>query len=198
MRFHQFIQDSQGWETLGVEQKFADPHLQVFTARVRTPTRPQGCEWTVVHRKAAVVIVPVTLEGRFLLVRQERVPIRETIWEFPAGQIEENSEHDQRAIHAAAARELREESGHQLAPGGEFVSLGHFFPSPGFTDEHSHLLLARPVVPSPEGPSLDENEAISECRAFTAEELKTMIAQTQIKDANSLSAFARMSALGML
>lgn len=198
MSFHQFIKDSQGWEALRMEEQFANPHLQVYAAEVRTPTRPEGARWTVVHRKAAVVIAPVTTQGLWLLVRQERIPIRQTIWEFPAGQIEESAEHDQQAIHAAAARELREETGFQLAPGAEFVSLGHFFPSSGFTDEHSHLLLARPVVASPEGRSLDENEAITECRGFSTQEVRTMIAQNEIKDANTLSAFARMSALGIL
>ena len=45
--------------------------------------------------------------------------------------------------------------------------MGCFFSSPGFTDEHSYLFLARGVVPSPAGPSHDENEAIHECRPFT-------------------------------
>ena len=44
-----------------------------------------------------------------------------------------------------ARRELREETGYELAPGGELVSLGYFFTSPGFTDEHCYLFLARPV-----------------------------------------------------
>ena len=72
------------------------------------------------------------------------MPLRATIWEFPAGQIDEATEHDEKAIHATGLRELREESGYELAPGGEIQSLGHFFPSAGFTDEHSHLLFAPP------------------------------------------------------
>lgn len=198
MTFHDFIRDGDGWGTISAELKFSNPHVQVFAATVKTPTRPDGCEWTIVHRKAAVVIVPVTAEGGFVLVRQERVPIHATIWEFPAGQIEQSAEHDARVMRDTGLRELREESGHELAPGGEWISLGHFFPSSGFTDEHSHLFVARPVARSARGSDPDENEAITECRTFSREEIRAMIASGEIRDANTLAAWARMCATGMV
>ena len=68
--------------------QYANPYLQVFITTVRTPSRPAAPPWTVVHRKAAAVIAPMTPDGRFLLIRQERIPIRAAIWEFPAGQID--------------------------------------------------------------------------------------------------------------
>ena len=197
MEFHQFIQDNQGWELLSEEIKFANPYVQVHASRVRTPSRPDGCDWTVVHRKAAAVVVPLTEEGELLLVQQERVPIRATLWEFPAGQIEQNSKHDESIIRETALRELREETGYELATGGELLSLGYFFPSCGFTDEHSHLFLARPVVPSLQGSSPDEHEAISECRSFTFQQFREMIAIGEIRDANTLSAYARICAMGL-
>jgi len=196
MTFHNFIRDEDGWQTQCDETLFANPYLSVHRVTVTSPTRPEAFTWTVTHRKAAVVVAPVTAAGEFLLVRQERVPIRATIWEFPAGQIDDHAESD--AIRATGLRELREESGHELAPGGELISLGHFFPSAGFTDEHSHLLLARPVMPSPLGHEHDESEAITECRAFPPAEFRAMIARGEIRDANTLSAFARMVALGLV
>ena len=153
---------------------------------------------TVVHRKAAAVVVPMTADGKFVLVRQERVPIRDTIWEFPAGQIDEARAHDEKAIRDTAFRELREEAGYEIAGGGELIPMGHFFPSAGFTDEHSYLFLARPVVPSKQGRAPDEHEAIVECRTFSSQELREMVASSELRDANSLSAFARMCAMGIL
>jgi len=198
MDFHQFIQDSQDWRLLSEEIKFANPYVQVRASRVQTPSRPEGCNWTVVHRKAAAVVIPFTESGHLILVRQERVPIRATLWEFPAGQIDQNTLQDDSVIRETALRELREESGYELGPGGELLSLGYFFPSCGFTDEHSHLFLARPVVPSPHGRSPDEQEAIAECRAFSLEEFRSMIASGEIRDANTLSAYARMCAMGFI
>jgi ADP-ribose pyrophosphatase len=196
MPFHHFIRESDGWRTLSDETLFANPHVEVHRPTVTSPTRAEPFQWTVAHRKAAVVVVPRTPDGRYLLIRQERVAIRATIWEFPAGQIDDREEPD--AIRATGLRELREESGHELAPGGEVVPLGHFFPSSGFTDEHSHLLLATPVVPSAAGSSHDATEAITGCRAFSHCELQAMIASGEICDANTLAAVARMVALGYL
>ena len=196
MSFHDFIQDSDGWRTHAREKLFANNYLSVEMVTVTSPTRPKPFTWTVCHRKAAVVVAPIAADDRLILVRQERVPIRATIWEFPAGQIDDTAEPE--AIHATGLRELREEAGYELAAGGELISLGHFFPSSGFTDEHSHLLLAKPVVPHPHGHEYDEHEAISECRAFTPMELKAMIASGEVRDANTLAGFARLVAMGFL
>jgi 8-oxo-dGTP pyrophosphatase MutT (NUDIX family) len=196
MAFHKYIQPEPGWSTLGDDILFANPYLEVHGVKVTSPTRDKAFTWTVTHRKGAVVIVPETADGKFLLVRQERVPIQATIWEFPAGQIDEHERED--AIRATALRELEEEAGHQLAAGGDLLKLGMFFPSAGFTDEHSHLLLARPVAPAPGGSKPDTAEAITECRAFSPDELKAMIASGEIRDANTLAAFARLVAMGFV
>ena len=194
--FHTFIQPEPGWQMLGNDPQFQSPYLEVHRPTVTSPTRHEPFTWTVCHRKGAVVVVPMTADGKVLLVRQERVPILATIWEFPAGQIDDQEEPE--AIRATGLRELREESGHELAAEGEVIHLGHFFPSAGFTDEHSHLLLARPVVPSPKGAQHDESEAITDCRAFTVKELREMIASGEVRDANTLAAFARLVARGLL
>ncbi|HEX8296745.1 MAG TPA: NUDIX hydrolase [Chthoniobacteraceae bacterium] len=195
MPFHHFIRDPEGWSTLETEVLYANAHLEVHRATVTSPTRGEPFPWTVAHRKGAVVVAPMTADGEFLLVRQERVAIRATIWEFPAGQIDDQEEPE--AIHATAARELQEESGYELAPGGQWISLGLFFPSAGFTDEHSHLLLASPVQPSALGAAHDHGEAITECRAFSPEALRRMIATGEICDANTLAAFARLAAMDL-
>ena len=196
MRFHQFIKDGDGWRLVNDETLFANPYLEVHKVRMVSPTRPEPFEWTVAHRKGAVVVAPMTADGKFLLIRQERVPIRATIWEFPAGQIDDASDPD--AIRATGLRELEEEAGYTLAPGGEMLSLGHYFPSSGFTDEHSHLLLARPVVAAAGGAKPDAAESITDCRAFSVQEIRAMIASGEIRDANTLAAVARMAALGHL
>lgn len=198
MNFHNFTRDGVGWKTVRSDVAFSNPYLQVREEQVQTPGSEKPRSWTVVHRKGAVVIAPVTREGSLVLVRQERIPIRATIWEFPAGQIDESEEHDEERILSTCVRELREETGYELAEDGEMIPMGHFFPSAGFTDEHSHLFCARPVVESPRGSQHDENEVITECRAFPVDEFRLMIARNEIRDANTLSTFARLVALGLL
>ena len=152
----------------------------------------------MVNRKAAVVIAAMTADGGLVLIRQERVPIRATIWEVPAGQIDHAGGLETEEAKAVALRELREETGYQLAPGGEMIGLGGFFSSPGFTDEHALFFLARPVEMSAEGPAHEEAESILDCRAFTPAELGSMIARNEIRDANTLGVCAKLIARGFL
>ena len=185
------------WETISSERHFANAHVEVVTDHVRTPSRNQPRTWTIVHRKAAVVVAPMTRDGKVVLIRQERIPIRQAIWEMPSGQID-NHNADQEQIKQVALRELREEAGYKLTENGELVPLGHFFSSPGFTDERGYFFLARPVQRCKQGAARDEGESILDCREFTVEEIRRMIAENEIRDANTLSICARLSALGLL
>ena len=97
-----------------------------------------------------------------------------------------------------AIRELREETGYELAAEGELTLLGDFFSSPGFTDERAFLVLARPVRRSADGHAHHDSEAILDCRDFSFAELERMIASEEIRDANTLAMFARIRSRGIL
>ncbi|MGZ4984831.1 MAG: NUDIX hydrolase [Chthoniobacterales bacterium] len=198
MKFQGIVADREGWKTISRETHFENAHLSVATEMVATPARPEPRPWTVAHRKAAVVIAPLTKEGELILIRQERIPIRAAIWEVPAGQIDKTRALPPQEIEAVALRELREETGYQLAAAGELLPLGHYFSSPGFTDEHGFLFLARPVELSEEGHAHDESESIVDCRAFTPREVARMIANGEIRDGNTLAICSRLIASGLL
>lgn len=182
------------WETVSSERHFANAHLEVMTDHVRTPARSLPREWTIVHRKAAVIIAPMTGDGKIILIRQERIPIRAAIWEMPSGQIDGPA---QESVEQVALRELREEAGYELAKDGKLIAFGHYFTSPGFTNERGHFFLARPVEPCPNYVR-DESESIVDCRAFTIPEIRRMIAENEIRDANTLSMWARLWARDLL
>ncbi|MGC1479465.1 MAG: NUDIX hydrolase [Chthoniobacterales bacterium] len=182
------------WQVLESEAVAKTPYLEVNREVVVTPTRPEGLNWMVVRRKQAAIISARTPEGNYLMVRQERIPVRREFWEFAAGQVDE-TDVDEAAIRKTAVRELGEETGYEI--GGELIPMGYYFSSPGFTDEWCHLFLATDVVPRAGGVALDENEGITECREFAREELVAMIASGEICDANTLCSVARMTALGL-
>jgi len=191
------VRDNDGWQTISSEHHFTNSHLDVVTEQVRTPSSSQARTWTTIRRKAAVVIAPMTSDGKFLLIKEERIPIRAAIWSMPAGQIDDEVEPNEKEIEAVALRELHEETGHDLAPGGELVPLGYFFTSAGLTDEHCYFFLARPVQPA-DVHRREEGEAILECRAVTTTELGRMIAQNEIRDSNTLGICARLAACGFI
>lgn len=190
------IPDPPGWKTLSRETVYDSPHLSVSRQTVLTPTRPQHpVTWTVAHRKPAVVIAPVTPAGNYVLLRQERIPARATMWEFPAGQIDGEDTADPAIIEAAARRELREETGYES---GEFIALGYFFSSQGFTDEHAYLFLARGVLMGARGSAIEEDEGIVACQEVTPGELRRMVASSEIMNANTLSIYAALCARGLI
>jgi 8-oxo-dGTP pyrophosphatase MutT (NUDIX family) len=190
------IGDSDGWKTISSTHHFSNDHLEVVTEEVSTPARSQPRAWTIVRRKAAVIVAPMTRQGKIVLIRQERIPIRAAIWEMPSGQIDDRNA-DEDEMKQIALRELREEASYQLAKDGEVISLGHYFSSPGFTDEHGYLFLARPVERCAQGEG-DEGESIIDCRAFSPAEIRRRIAANEIRDANTLGIWARLVAGGHL
>ncbi len=190
------IADHDGWRKLPGKMVYAGPYVQVEECHFLTPARPDTpVPWTVAHRKSAVAVAPITEDGLFILIHQERLPVRHALWEFPAGQLDDGETQD--AIVATVLRELDEEAGCEPAESAQFTPLGWFFGSQGFTSEHVYLFAVGPVrivrAPQPVG-----GEHIGEVRLVTAEELRQMVASHIIQDALTLALFARMAALGMV
>jgi hypothetical protein len=57
-----------------------------------------------------------------------------------------------------------------------------------------YFFLARPVRSCAEGPDRDEGESILDCRGFSNEEIRRMIADNEIRDANTLGICATLAA----
>ena len=191
------------WQRITENTLYDGPYISLHSIRYRTPGRPDGgVSWTVARRKSAVIVAPRLADGRWLLIQQERLPVQRVLWEFPAGQIDATTQREERTeIVATALRELTEESGHRLCPAtGRLRSLGYFFSSQGFTDEHAYLFVADPVEPvdpdlATDGARLGEgDEHILAIKAVTWQELGLMIANNEIRDANTLCLYARLAA----
>lgn len=180
----------QKWRVLSSEKLCDTPYLQIHRERVGTPSRPGGVTWVVARRHTAAVVAPRTVDGKFILIRQERIAVQRVLWEFPAGQVD--GEVNERTIYQTALRELGEEAG--VSCSSKLIALGYFFSSVGFTDECCHLFLAKDVVPRAEGFDHDEHEAIVEVRAFSEEELARLIGTGEIVDSNTLATYARLKA----
>jgi 8-oxo-dGTP pyrophosphatase MutT (NUDIX family) len=189
--------EDSGWKILSSETHFSNRNLRVVTENICSPARTEARSWTIVQRKSAVIIAAMTHDKELILIRQERIPVRAAIWEVPGGQIDE-ADADETQIRAAALRELKEETGYELAKDGEIIALGHYFSSPGFTDECGCFFLVRPVEPSADGCAHGESEAIVDCRAFSVSEVGRMIAENEIRDANTLGICARLVARGFI
>ena len=127
------LEDSPGWRRVRENRLFDHPYIQIDEIEYETPNREEPVSWTIARRKAGVVVAPRLEDGRFLMIQQERYPIQRVIWEFPAGQIDHPSGAENTdVIEEAARRELLEETGYEVLPGGGMTSLGYFFRVAGF------------------------------------------------------------------
>jgi ADP-ribose pyrophosphatase len=89
----------------------------------------------IVHHPGAAAVVPLSDDGRVIMIRQYRQGAGQVLWEIPAGVLEPGEEPD-----ACARRELAEEVGRTP---GELVHLLSTYTSPGFSTELIHIFLAR-------------------------------------------------------
>lgn len=106
----------------------------------------------VVEHYGAVAVAAIDDDGRLVLVRQYRNPVKERLLELPAGLLDAPGE----AALDAAKRELAEETG--LAA-GKWSTLVDVALSPGFTDEALRVYLAEELTdthqPDPEHEEAD-------------------------------------------
>lgn len=123
-----------GFTSRGAEVLFEGYMLRLERLAVEVP---DGSEVSreVVRHPGAVAVVAVDDDGTVVLERQYRAALDGNLLEIPAGKRDVAGE----PPHEAARRELIEETGYDAR---EWVELGAFFNSPGFTDEHTTLFLA--------------------------------------------------------
>ncbi len=145
----------------------------VFSVLVRET--PQGRRDVVLH-PGAVAILPLTRDGRLLLVRQEREGAGRPLWEIPAGTLEP----DEKPL-AAAKRELGEETG---LTAGCWRYLGTMYPTPGYSTERTYLFLATDLRGEPSARSEVDGVGF-----FTADDARRLARRGQ-GDAKTLAALA--------
>jgi 8-oxo-dGTP pyrophosphatase MutT (NUDIX family) len=145
-----------GWRTSMADAEVADTELLLDEPKRFVHQRlimPDGekLDWYYVDTRASVMVVPVLGNGQLVLVHQYRHNLGRYTLEFPAGETEEGETPEE-----AALRELREETGFALGPGGALRPLGTFYSLPSETNKLTHLFVAGPVVKA--GPALKDEE----------------------------------------
>jgi ADP-ribose pyrophosphatase len=163
-------------ETLATQRVYDGKVVKLDVDRVRLPDGGEA-RWEVVRHPGAVVIVPVLPDGRLLFIRQFRYPVRQTLWELPAGTLRPGEEPE-----ACARRELEEETGYRAE---NWAFLGDFFTTPGFTDEHMYAFLAEGLRPTVQ--ELEADEFI-EVVPLPWTEVEHRVAANEIHDGKTLAA----------
>jgi ADP-ribose pyrophosphatase len=102
----------------------------------------------LLRHPGAAAVVPFVRDDVVLMLRQYRYAVGATIWEIPAGKLDEGED-----PLRCAVRELEEETGYTSQ---HIEPLGLIHTTPGFTDEIIHLFCARALVPGKRALDADE------------------------------------------
>ncbi len=147
--------------------------------RLRLPNKVEG-EWECIRHPGGALAVPVTPEGKLILVRQYRFAVQGRLLEFPAGTVEVNEKPLE-----TIQREIQEETGYHAK---QWDKLGEFFLAPGYSDEIIYAFLARDLEKLETPPEKDVDEDI-ETVFFTPQELEKAILEGEPIDAKSVTSF---------
>ena len=149
---------------------------------VELPIGIQGDFGIVLHPGASLA-VPITDDGKVIILRQYRFAIARRLLEFPAGTLETGEDPLE-----AMKRELGEESGYKAT---QWDSLGEMVPCPAYSDEVINIYLARGLSPLEEKPLGDVDEDI-EVLLMEKEELNHCISSgEEALDGKSITAWFR-------
>ncbi|MDB9312888.1 NUDIX hydrolase [Spirulina sp. CS-785/01] len=147
--------------------------------QLRLPNGVEG-NWECIRHPGGALAVPVTSEGKFVLVYQYRFAVERRLLEFPAGTVEVG-ENPAETIK----REIEEETGYKA---NRWQHLGDFPLAPGYSDEYIYAFLAQDLEQLPHPPYQDEDEDI-EVVLMTPEELETVILKEGTVDAKSVTSY---------
>ncbi|MEU3663055.1 NUDIX hydrolase [Streptomyces sp. NPDC032940] len=123
------------WEVRATETPFRGKKTSVRTDEVVMPDGSVASRDYQVH-PGSVAVLALDDEGRVVVLRQYRHPVREKLWEIPAGLLDVPGENP---LHAAQ-RELYEEA-HVKAE--DWRVLTDIYTTPGGCDEAVRIFLAR-------------------------------------------------------
>lgn len=149
---------------------------RIIALRLDEVETPGGRRLTyeIVEHPGAVVMVPVTADGRVLLVRQFRRAVAADLLELPAGTRERGE-----TAEACARRELAEEVGQEA---GRWERLLAFYTAPGVLSEEMHLFLAQDLRPV----QAEREEEDLRIEPLPLAEARRRIATGEIRDAKSI------------
>ena len=159
------------WKTLS--SQYISNHIY-FTARKDRCQRADGAiidPYYVVELPTSATALPLTEDGKIVMVKQYRHPIDEVILETPGGFIDKGED-----FTTGMKRELLEETGYSFS---HIEPLGRVAANPGLLNNYTELFLATGGKKI-NTQQLDHNEEI-EIVLVTIEELIDMLMKQEIK-----------------
>lgn len=161
-------------KTVSSEKVFEGRIIKVKVDKVEMPDGSTSTRELVEH-PGGVGIVAVTDNDEIILVKQYRKPLDKVIYEIPAGKLDPGEHH-----RTCGIRELEEETG---LSANVFEYMGFIYPSPGFTDEVTHVYLAKELT---QGETHPDDDEFLDVEKVPFERALKMVIDGEINDAKSV------------
>jgi ADP-ribose pyrophosphatase len=160
--------------TVSSQQVWKGRLLEVHQATVALPDGVHTTREYIVH-PGAVMVVPILDDGRLVMERQFRYPMKRVMLEFPAGKIDAGE-----PPFTTALRELTEETGYTAR---EWARAGVLHNAIGYSDEVIEIWFARGLQ---RGSNRLDDEEFLEVVVHTEPEVDAMCQSGAITDAKTL------------
>ncbi len=158
------------------EELLQGKFLRVLRDVVKLPNGHLATREFVTH-PGAVMIVPMTDDGRLVMERQYRYPVQQVFLEFPAGKLDAGE-----SVFDCAKRELLEETGYSAT---EWARAGLLHPTISYSTEFIDIWFARGLRAGIR--KLDDSEFLDVVLVSPAELLQGCFDGT-VTDAKTLTA----------
>jgi ADP-ribose pyrophosphatase len=143
-------------------------------------TKRQGLDWFEVVRTDSAMVVAVTDDASFVVVRgPRRTTGADAFIEFPSGALDPGE-----TAQAAARRELSEETGYSV---GTLTPLGWYFECPGITGSKCHVFTG--VITGSSTTTLEPGEHWTS-GLLAADEVRDAVMSGAVRDGGTLAALA--------
>jgi 8-oxo-dGTP pyrophosphatase MutT (NUDIX family) len=178
------------WKTISSEYLFKDKWFTVRKDICETPGGKIVDPYYVYEFPTWVGALPVTEDGKIVMVKQYRHALGQTCLEIPGGCVDDTDN----SLKDAVAREIMEETGYKFS---SYEYLGKISSNPSTNNNLLHMFLARGGKKVAEQ-KLDGNEEI-EIVLMTIDELKKLVRENGIIQSMHLACiFYALDKLGEL
>jgi len=130
----------------------------------------------VAEHPGGAVVVPVTSDGKIVMVTQHRFPVNQVLLELPAGKLSKGED-----PLLCAVRELEEETGYKS---DNVKLLGSIYTTPGYSTEKLWIYLAKDLKPGDH--NREEGEFGMQVFEYSIEEIEKKINSGEIVDGKTI------------
>ena len=168
---------SKVWDTISSKTVLTTNWFKIKHNRYILPNKKEG-DYYFVASKGSSIVVPVTEDGKIVMIRQYRYLINRKCTEFPAGGLEIG----QSPVDTAKS-ELLQEAGYETE---KLAKIGDFNTFAGVTDEICHVFVAKGLTKTEQDE--DDSERI-EVQTYLPSEVDKLIEEEKIWDAQTIAAW---------